>query len=142
MRFIGQAHVQRAGVRLRIDGDGGNMQIAAGANNAHRDLAAICNQNLAKHLKSYLVLCSLYFENHRRKFGTNLNRRLSTKYQVLSTKYKARPFRRQRNLLVVADRNARRRERPADNRTCEGVVVRRAAERSDSRRLRLSNCKT
>jgi hypothetical protein len=43
MRFIREADVQRAGINFGIDGNRGNMQIAAGANNPHGNLATICN---------------------------------------------------------------------------------------------------
>src|SRR6516165_10394561 len=48
-RFVGQAHVQRAAVRLRIHGHSAQVQFAAGADDAHRDLTAVRDQDLGKH---------------------------------------------------------------------------------------------
>jgi hypothetical protein len=41
--------VRRCGVGVAVDGNGGDTQLATGANDAHRDLAAIGDQDLAKH---------------------------------------------------------------------------------------------
>ena len=47
--FVGEAHVQRVAVRLAVDGDGANAQLATGIENAQRDFAAIGNQNFTEH---------------------------------------------------------------------------------------------
>ena len=46
-RLVGHAHVQRAAVGLGEHGDGGDAQLAAGADHAARDLAAVGDQDLA-----------------------------------------------------------------------------------------------
>ena len=46
---VGEAHVQRLAVGLGIDGDRLNAELAAGADDAQRDLAAIGDQNFLKH---------------------------------------------------------------------------------------------
>ena len=63
-RFVGVADVQAGAVSIRIHGDGRDAQFAAGADDAHGDLAAIGDQHfldlslrLFNH-QSYLV-CSL-----------------------------------------------------------------------------------
>jgi hypothetical protein len=48
-RFIGQRHVQGAGVGVGVDGDGGDPHLLAGADNANGDLPAIGDQDFAKH---------------------------------------------------------------------------------------------
>src|SRR2546427_11697336 len=57
--FVRQPNVQRAGVSLGIDRDGRDVQIAAGADDAHRDLSAISNQNFSKHQVIKLLMNSL-----------------------------------------------------------------------------------
>ena len=47
--FVGEADVQRVLVRLRIHGDGLDAQLAARDDDAHRDLAAVGDQNFLKH---------------------------------------------------------------------------------------------
>src|SRR5690606_1943181 len=46
--FVGQQDVQRLAIRLRVDGDGPDPQLPAGANDAHRDLASVGDQDLLK----------------------------------------------------------------------------------------------
>ena len=48
--LIGQADVERFAVGVAEDGDGLNAEFAAGADNAHRDLTAIGNQNFLEHM--------------------------------------------------------------------------------------------
>ena len=48
-RLIGQAHVQRVAVCLRVDGHGRDAELATGANDPNRDLAAVRDQDLSKH---------------------------------------------------------------------------------------------
>src|SRR5262245_32658983 len=45
VRAVRQAHVERRAIALRIDGDGRDGHVAAGADHAHRDLAAVGDQN-------------------------------------------------------------------------------------------------
>ncbi len=47
--FIGQANVQRAAVGIREDRDAANLHLAQRANDAHRDLATVGDQNPTKH---------------------------------------------------------------------------------------------
>ena len=47
--LVGKPHVQRVLVGLRIDGDGLDAELAAGADDAQRDLAAVGDQNLVEH---------------------------------------------------------------------------------------------
>jgi hypothetical protein len=47
--FIGQATCRRAGVGVGVDGDGGDPHLLAGADDADGDLAAIGDQDFAKH---------------------------------------------------------------------------------------------
>jgi len=48
-RLIGKTHVQRIPVRLTVDCDRADTEFLACANDAQRNLAAICYQNLLKH---------------------------------------------------------------------------------------------
>jgi hypothetical protein len=48
-RLVGKAHMQRVAIRLGIDGDGGDAQFLAGADDAQGDFAAVGNQDFAKH---------------------------------------------------------------------------------------------
>ena len=48
--FVGEAHVQRVLVRLRVDRDGLDAELAARANDAQRDFAAIGDQDLLEHV--------------------------------------------------------------------------------------------
>jgi hypothetical protein len=48
-RFVGQLDVFRLGVGLRVHGDGAHAEFAAGAQDAQRDFAAVCYENLAEH---------------------------------------------------------------------------------------------
>jgi hypothetical protein len=41
--------VERGAIDLGINGDGGNAHFTARAQNAHRDLSSISNQNLFEH---------------------------------------------------------------------------------------------
>ena len=43
--LIGQAHVQRVAVEFGVHGDGGDAHLSTGAHHAHRDLAAIGDQD-------------------------------------------------------------------------------------------------
>ena len=45
-RLVGHLHVQRVAVGVGVDGDAGDAQLAAGADDAHRDLAAVGDQDL------------------------------------------------------------------------------------------------
>ena len=47
---VGEAHVQRLAVGLGVDGDGLDAELAAGANDAQRDLAAIGDQDFLEHV--------------------------------------------------------------------------------------------
>ena len=55
-RFIGQTHMLRILVRLRIHGDGVDAQAPAGADHAAGDLATIGNQYALEHAESLRVL--------------------------------------------------------------------------------------
>src|SRR4030095_15849571 len=44
-RPVGHEHVERLAVRLRIDGDGRDAELAAGPDDAHRDLAAVGDED-------------------------------------------------------------------------------------------------
>ena len=46
---VGEADVQRLAVGLGVDGDRLDAELAAGANDAQRDLAAICDQDFLEH---------------------------------------------------------------------------------------------
>src|SRR5262249_16146335 len=52
MRFVGKTHVQRAGIRLRIDRDGAHAEALGRASDARGDLAAVRDQNRCKHWPS------------------------------------------------------------------------------------------
>jgi hypothetical protein len=43
--LVGQAHVQRVAIEFGVDGDGGDAHLSTGAHDAHRDLAAIGDQD-------------------------------------------------------------------------------------------------
>ena len=47
--LVGELDVHGVLVRLRVDRYGGNAHLAAGADNTHRNLAAVGNQNFRKH---------------------------------------------------------------------------------------------
>ena len=47
--FVGFADMERGAVDIGIDGNGRDADFAAGANDAHRDLSAIGDQNLLEH---------------------------------------------------------------------------------------------
>ena len=47
--LVGEAHVQAVAVGLRVDGDGPDAQVLAGADDAEGDLAAVGDQNLLEH---------------------------------------------------------------------------------------------
>ena len=47
--LVGEPHVQRVLVGLRIDGDGLDAQLAAGADDAQRDLSAVGDQDFLEH---------------------------------------------------------------------------------------------
>ena len=49
--LIGHLHVHGVGVGLRINGDGANVQFAAGANDAHGDFTAVGNEDFLEHLR-------------------------------------------------------------------------------------------
>ena len=44
-----KAHVQRLGVGLGVDGHGRDAQLAAGADDAHGDLAPVGDEDLVEH---------------------------------------------------------------------------------------------
>ena len=48
-RFVGLAHVRRARVGVAVDGDRRDAELAAGADDAQRDLAAVGDENLGEH---------------------------------------------------------------------------------------------
>ena len=52
--FIGFAHVERGAVYIGVDDHGGNVQLVAGAEHAHRDLATIGNEDLLEHMGGHL----------------------------------------------------------------------------------------
>ncbi len=43
--LVGQAHVQRVAIEFGVHGDGGDAHLSTGAHDAHRDLAAIGDQD-------------------------------------------------------------------------------------------------
>ena len=47
--LVGEPHVQRVLVRLGVDGDGLDAQLAAGADDAQRDLSAVGDQDFLEH---------------------------------------------------------------------------------------------
>ncbi len=47
--LVGELNVHGVAVCLGVDGDGGNAHLTAGADNTHRNLAAVGNQNFRKH---------------------------------------------------------------------------------------------
>ena len=49
---VGEAHVQRLAVGLGVHGDRLDAELAAGADDAQRDLAAIGDQDLLEHARS------------------------------------------------------------------------------------------
>ena len=51
-RLVGEAHDGGLGVGGRVDGDGLDAELAAGARDAQRDLAAVRDQDLLEHLAS------------------------------------------------------------------------------------------
>src|SRR5262249_15418355 len=44
-RLVGHEHVERLAVRLRVHGDGGDAELAAGPDDTHRDLAAVGDED-------------------------------------------------------------------------------------------------
>ena len=46
---VGHAHVQRRAVGFGVDGDGLDAELAAGADHAHGDLAAVGDQDFLEH---------------------------------------------------------------------------------------------
>ena len=48
--FVGEFHMQRALVRLRIHGNGGDAHLAGGLDDAAGDFPAVCNQYFLEHL--------------------------------------------------------------------------------------------
>ena len=48
--FVRKLHVHGIGVHLGIDGDGADVQLLAGTNDANGDFAAVRNQNFLKHV--------------------------------------------------------------------------------------------
>src|SRR6185369_4019220 len=53
---IGEKHVRRSGIRIRIDGDGWNSELTAGPNDADGYLAAVGDQNPTQRLTHELRL--------------------------------------------------------------------------------------
>ena len=51
--FIGHAHVERGAVGIGVDGDGGDAHFAQRADDAHGDLAAVGDQDLAETSKRH-----------------------------------------------------------------------------------------
>ena len=52
--FVGQAYVQRLAVHFGVHGNGGNSHVAAGADDAHGDLAAVGDQDFVEHRGSII----------------------------------------------------------------------------------------
>ncbi len=48
--FVGEAHVQAVAIGFRINRDGADSKILAGADNADGDLATIGDQNFLEHI--------------------------------------------------------------------------------------------
>jgi hypothetical protein len=48
-RFVGEAHVQRIGVRLAVHGHGLDAHLVARAHDAKGDLAPVCDENFCEH---------------------------------------------------------------------------------------------
>ena len=63
-RLVRLAHVQRAAVGLGVDGDGGDAHDAAGAGDAHGDLAAVGDQDLAEASGSLAIQPGLRFSRN------------------------------------------------------------------------------
>ena len=64
-RFVGLAHVRRARVGVGVDGDRRDAQLAAGADDPQRDLAAVGDQDLLEH-QSGMFPC--FFGGFRSRF--------------------------------------------------------------------------
>ena len=47
--FVGHTHMERSAIGIRVDGDARDPHLAQRANDAHRNLAAIGDQDLAEH---------------------------------------------------------------------------------------------
>ena len=54
--LFGKPHMHGVLVGGGMHGDGRNAQLLAGAQHTQRDLAAICDQNLVKHRRSFIPL--------------------------------------------------------------------------------------
>jgi hypothetical protein len=50
--FVGEAHVQAVAVGFRINGDGADSQVLARADDAHRNLATIGDQDFLEHISA------------------------------------------------------------------------------------------
>ena len=66
VRFIGLEHVGSGAVGVGVDGDGGNAQLVAGAQDAEGDFAPVSNKDFAEHRKTaYSVQRSGYRGNEK-----------------------------------------------------------------------------
>ena len=59
--LVGEAHVQRPAVRLREDGDRPDPHLAAGADDAHRDLAAVGDEHLLERARGHRGMFPCFF---------------------------------------------------------------------------------
>ena len=48
--LVGEPNVERVAVKLAVDGDGGDAELAAGANDSYGNFAAVSNQYFGKHM--------------------------------------------------------------------------------------------
>ena len=55
IRLVGKAHVERGAIRFGVDGDRRDPELTERSEDADRDLAAVCNENLGErgHLGTY-----------------------------------------------------------------------------------------
>ena len=54
VRLVGQADVQGVAVELGVHGDGGDPELAAGADDPHGDLASVGDQDLLEHAAPFV----------------------------------------------------------------------------------------
>jgi hypothetical protein len=52
VRLVGQPHVQSPPVEIRVQRDGGDVELATGADDPDRDLPPVGNQDLGEHSKA------------------------------------------------------------------------------------------
>jgi hypothetical protein len=53
VRLVRQPHVERVPVELRVDGDGGDAQLAAGPDHPDRDLPPVGDEDLLQHVAPF-----------------------------------------------------------------------------------------